>query len=210
MSSATTVTANTPPNYPDIRVRVCPDAGRVNLAKYIATTDNITSLLWTSRISSIKIDSPDGAVFTNSLNLPGTYTFTYTVTSQCVAVAQERKVYLEVLKGGRMRPLKDTIAICHLHAEAVNINQLFGIEANGVWEYPSYAVKSHISESTSPNHCGAVVMNGKAIYNDNQIPFGSYRGLINKVKFVKFTYKTDGNSCLKGKTYSMVIALIAN
>jgi hypothetical protein len=202
------ITAYPAPNYPDIRLRVCPNVGDVNLAKYIDATDDITDIQWTSRIPSIPISSPAGLVSTSKFpSTGGTFTFTYTVTSQCVT-DQQRKVYLEILKEGRMRPLRDTIVICHQHAEAVNINQLFGIEANGEWEYPS-AINSYITVSTSSSHAGAIVMNGKAIYQNVSSLTGNYHNLTN-VKIVKFTYKTDEDSCLKGKSYDMVIVLTKN
>jgi hypothetical protein len=102
-----------------------------------------------------------------------------------------------------MRPLKDTVEICHLQAGAVQINQLFGIEAGGTWSYPSTV---YITESTSPTYSGAVVMNGKGIYeNDSSIQFITYHGV--NAKAVKFTYTADIDGCLKGKVYEMVIIL---
>ncbi|MDR2286225.1 MAG: hypothetical protein LBE04_01925, partial [Prevotellaceae bacterium] len=107
-----------------------------------------------------------------------------------------------------MRPLKDTIAVCYKHAEAVNINQIFGIEAGGSWEYYSSAqhdVDNYVKQSTSPVHGGAVVMNGKGIYEDTSISDTLYHGV--KAKTVKFTYTPDSDSCLKNKAYSVVIVL---
>jgi hypothetical protein len=62
-----------------------------------------------------------------------------------------------------------------------------------------------VKQSTSPIHDGAVVMNGKAIYEEDNIPLGSYHGV--NAKTVKFTYTTDSDGCLKGKSYNMVIVL---
>ncbi|MDR2287391.1 MAG: hypothetical protein LBE04_07965, partial [Prevotellaceae bacterium] len=70
----------------------------------------------------------------------------------------------------------------------------------------TYNVDDYVKQSTSPVYGGAVVMNGKAIYEDNGIPTGSYHGKDN-VKMVEFTYKSNVNSCLKGNQYSMVIVL---
>jgi hypothetical protein len=190
-------------SYPDIRVRVCPDAGDISLAKYIDTVDNITDIQWAHQISGIPVSSPEGIISTGNLTFSRVHTLTYTVTSRCVS-EQKRKVYLEVLKDGSMRPLKDTVAICYINAEAVQINQLFGIEAGGTWSYPSTA---YITESTSPTYSGAVVMNGKGIYENDvsSIPFITYHGV--KAKAVKFTYTTDIDGCLKGREYSIVVVL---
>jgi hypothetical protein len=189
-------------NYPDIRVRVCPDAGVISLAKYIDTVDNITDIQWAHQITGIAV-TPEGTVSTGNLTFSRVHTLTYTVTSRC-GNEQKRKIYLEVLRNGRMRPLKDTVEICHLQAGTVQINQLFGIEAGGTWSYPS---TEYITESTSPTYSGAVVMNGKGIYENSSIPFITYHG-VSKAKAVKFTYTADSNGCLKGKTYEMVIVLM--
>jgi hypothetical protein len=189
------ITAYPTPVYPDIRVRVCPDAGGFNLAKYVDTADKITNIQWTSQ-SGIPVSSPDGAVSTNNFRSQGVHSFTYTVQSRCVD-EQKRKVYVEVLKN-RTPSIMDTIAICHKYTEAMLINQLFGIEAAGVWTYPD--IPDYISESSN----GAVVMNGKAIYEKNLAP-GIYRG--KKVNMIQFTYTPNNSGCLKHKIYKMTIAL---
>jgi hypothetical protein len=203
-----TVKAYPTPSYPDIRVRVCPDAGdTINLAKYIDTTDNIKSIHWSHQIPSIAISSPEGKISTSVLAHSRIHTLTYTVSSQCVS-EQKRKVYLEMLKNGRVRLPKDTVVICYKYAEAVNINRLIGIEAGGEWEYYSFApddVDKYVKQSTSPVYGGAVVMNGKAIYEDDKISTTFYHGVT--AKTVKFVYKTADNSCLSGKSYSVVIVL---
>ncbi|MDR2027599.1 MAG: hypothetical protein LBQ01_08600, partial [Prevotellaceae bacterium] len=102
------VTVSLTQSYPDIRVRVCPDAGDISLAKYIDTLDMITDIKW----AGIAV-TPEGTVSTGNLTFSRVHTLTYTVTSRCVN-EQKRKVYLEVLRNGRMRPLKDTVEICHL------------------------------------------------------------------------------------------------
>jgi hypothetical protein len=60
-------------NYPDIRVRVCSDAGTVNLAKYIDTVDNITDIQWAHQISGIPVSSPEGTVSTGNLAFSRVY-----------------------------------------------------------------------------------------------------------------------------------------
>jgi hypothetical protein len=202
-SNAVRVTVTPEPNYPDIRVSVCPDIGEVNLAKYIDTLDGIQNIQWSHRIAGIPVSSPDGTVSTEVLAAFRIHTLTYTVTSRC-ANGQERKVYLEILQDDFVRQPRDTVAVCYLTASALHINQLLGIEAGGTWSYPK-EVAQYVAESASPVHDGAVVMNGKSVYEDASIPFISYRGT--QAKTVRFTYATDSNSCLKGKTYPMVIVL---
>jgi hypothetical protein len=203
------ITAYPTPTYSDIRVCACPDAGIINLAKYIDTANLITSIEWKHPFISIP-DNAGTISMTPALAASRIHTLTYTVSSRCVS-DQKRKVYLEILRNGATRTPKDTVAICYLYAEAVNINQLFGIEAGGTWTYeaiPGGDISAYVTESTSPVHAGAVVMNGKAIYGDDDIPFiENYHTTGNSVKMVKFTYPPGENSCLNGKPYSMVIVL---
>jgi hypothetical protein len=208
------VTAYPTPSYPDLRLRVCPDAGTFNLAKYIDTTDIVTNIHWTSQIPSIPIISPAGTISTNNLTSARVHTFTYAITSRCV-IDQKRKVYLEVIKNDNVHLPKDTVVVCYKYAEAMQINQLLGIEAQGQWLY--HAIKlddteenidAYVTKSTAPSpYAGAIVMDGKAIYEGGSISSNSYHGLDN-VKIVKFTYTVNsGGNCLQGKTYSVVIVL---
>jgi hypothetical protein len=193
--------------YPDIRIRVCPDASTdIKLSKYLDTV-GIETVVWSGQIPNTC--SSDGVVSRSNLASSRTYTFTYTVTGKCIEGEQKRKLYLEVLKNNRAHLLKDTIAICHQYAEAVQINQLFGLEdAQGELKYPNIP---HITESKSPSYYGAVIMNGKAIYEDDNIQTGTYHGL-NNVKMVEFIYEIHDNdkSCLKAKEYKIVIVLTEN
>jgi hypothetical protein len=200
------ITAHPTPNFPDIRVRVCPNLGDINLSKYLDTINGVKTndIQWTSQISGIPITSPAGAVSTNNFHSANVYTFMYTISSMCVT-EQMRKVYLDVLKNSRQPKLRDTVVICYKYAEAIQLNQLFGIEAPGTWIYPT-VIESYIRKSTSPVHNGATVMDGKGIYKD-VIPSleDDYHGRI--VKIVDMTYKTDDNSCLHGKKYTVAIVL---
>jgi hypothetical protein len=196
-----------PPGYPDIRIRICPDVGSVNLSKYLDTVNDVkaNSIHWTSTISGLI--SPAGTVSSTDLKSARVYTFTYELSDLC-GLSPKRKVYLEKLEPDKMHPLKDTVVICYKYAEAVQINQLFGIEAKGKWTYYSSVagdVDQYVTESTSPEYGGAVVMNGKAIY-ESSIPTGSYHGL-NNVKIVTFTYRADDDSCLHGKDYTVTVVL---
>jgi hypothetical protein len=197
-------------DYPDIRIRICPDAGKtVNLSKYVDTL-SLNTIVWESVSPHVPIDATSGTISTDNLKTSSLYTFTYTVGNPC-ATNITRKVYLETLKPGRMRPLRNSVVICYLYAEALQINQLFGIEADGTWSYSADGgnIKSHIFESTSPNHGGAVVINGKAVYEDILIPSFSYHG--KSAKRVTITYTPAApDSCLAGKSYSITIILTSD
>jgi hypothetical protein len=189
-------------NYPDLRISVCRDAGTsINLSKYIDSL-NVTSIQWTSP-TGIPITA-DGIISTDNLPHIGVYPFTYTVNHICKSDIKS-KVYLEILQNRMARQIKDTVVVCYLHSEAVNINRLFGIEASGEWDYPPEA-DNYIKQSTSSLYDGALVMDGKSFYESG--PHSTYHGVA--AKTVKFTYKTDNNSCLHGKEYDMVIVLTEN
>jgi hypothetical protein len=94
-------------------------------------------------------------------------------------------------------------------AEAVQINQIFGIDAGeGTWSYFSQTtgdVNAYVRVSQSPEYKGAVIMNGKVIYT-SAIGCYPYRGMTDSKK-VEFTYMPAVGSCLAGKTYKVVIIL---
>jgi hypothetical protein len=195
------VTMYPTPSYSDIRVRVSPNIGAVNLSKYIDTTDHITDIQWTST-SGLTVQSPSGLISTNVLSSSRIHTMTYTVSSRCVS-SRRRKVYLEVLHDNKVHMPKKPVVICYQYAESVNINQLLGIEAKGTWTYPT-EIKNYVIESNSPVYGGALVMNGKAIYHDSTISTIPYHGVT--AKRVTFTYIPDNSSCLQGQ-YSIDIIL---
>jgi hypothetical protein len=198
--TSNTVTITTLPkqlnDYPDIRVRISHDVGDVNLSKYLDTIE-ITSIQWNG---PIPISSPEGMISSDDFGIYKLLTFTYTVSNTCIDRHISRQVYLDILRNGRIPQLEHPVKICYKQAEAVQISQIFGIEACGTLLYDtnSDAVKQYITRSTSDTYNGAVIMDGKSIYEDSSIP---YYGNTN-AKRVNFTY----SSALPGnKTYEMVV-----
>jgi hypothetical protein len=177
----------------------------INLSKYIDTLA-VTSLQWKSVSPSIPIDPTTGTIAADKFNpYTSVYTLTYTVDNPCISKPIERKVYLDRLRSGRMRPLRDTVAICYKLAERLQLNQLFGIEAAGTWSFNSSTdVTPYITHSTSPKYNGAVVMNGKAIYENISHDYTYHGVLTNRVMV---TYTSGSSSCLKGKSYTITIIL---
>jgi hypothetical protein len=187
------------PHYPDIRVRVCPNAGPVDLSKYLDTlVDVSSSVSWTSLTpAGISINPNTGVCLTDNSITVGTYTFAYTVSNSCVS-AQRSKIYLEALRSGRMHPLKDSVVICYRYAEALQLNQLFGIEGGGSWKFIFDGVTQ--TQTPSPPYIstltsGAVIMNGAAIYET----LG--------VKRIEVVYKRGSGSCLSEASYPITIVL---
>jgi hypothetical protein len=124
-------------------------------------------------------------------------TLTYTVSNACENNIS-KKVYLNVLRNGKIPSLKDTVTICYEQAEALNINQIFGIEVGGKLSYDKNKYDDrYITTSTSATYNGAVIMNGKKLYDDGETE-------------IEFVYNTGSDSCVGSKTFTFVIKLVAN
>jgi hypothetical protein len=191
-------------NYPDLSIRACPGApgSTISLLKYIDTVA-VTNIVWNSAPGAPAIVASTGVISADKLVVRSTYTYTYTVTNPCVS-DMTRKIYLKVLNDDRLKMSKDTIEICYETADAVQINQIFGIEAGGTLDggfSPDGDISSHVTISAA--YGGAVIMNGRGIYDDPTIGFFG----ATDTKRVVFTYTSDPDSCLNGKTYTIVIIL---
>jgi hypothetical protein len=194
-------------NYPDFRIWACPGAsgGEINLSKYLDTVAS-PGIVWGAAAGSPAINA-SGIIDADKLVAPNTYTYTYTVFNPCVdAAGITRKIYLKMLGSNGLKQSQDTVTVCSETAEAVNINQIFGIDAGGTWMYdsPDGNISSYVT--TSAAYGGAVIMNGKGIYEDSSIAAYPWHG-ITDTKRVVFTYTPDGGSCLAGQTYKIVIIL---
>jgi hypothetical protein len=204
-------TVTVPPNmqYSDIRLRACPGVKNINLAKYVDTTHVKAEFEWSGDV----IVSPVGLVFKDTPPPTGLFTFKYLVRDECMDKSLPRKFYLSVLdKDEKPAVLNDTIVVYYLHAEAVNINQIFGIETgDGTWTYHAfengvfnYDIKNYVVKSTSLTHNGAVVMNGRKIYESLSSPGTNYKYRGKDSKAVKFSYASP---LLDGGEQSSVIIL---
>jgi hypothetical protein len=199
-------------NYPDLRISVCPDAGAsINLSKYIDTLD-VISLSWESVAPHIPVNSAvAGAVSTGTISTANlnsstrVYTLSYTVSNPCASDVK-RTVYLETIKNGKLRPLRDSIVICYKYAEAMQINQIFGVDAGGTWSLVAYQydgvttvdVAAYVAKSQSQTYNGAVIINGKDIYENTT------------ARKIMVTYTPGDNSCLANRTLTTKIVLSEN
>jgi hypothetical protein len=98
--------------------------------------------------------------------------------------------------------------MCYERAEAIHVNQIFGIEAGGSFTYSGDGgdITPYITESKSPlsPYYGAVVIDGKALYKDSSIP---YYDNAKKTKRITITYTPAAGSCLAGRTFTTTIIL---
>jgi hypothetical protein len=178
-------------NYPDIRLNVCPGT-TVNLSKYIDTVE-YPNIVW-KNVSGLPVSAAGEVVIAES-SQAGTATFTYEATNRCVVTPLVRKVYLRILSDD-VRWQRNTVTICHEKAEALQINQIFGIEAGGTFDYVAddgSDISTYIK--TSSTYGGAITMDGKAIYKETS------------VRQVTITYTPDNNSCLAGTIFTIKIIL---
>jgi hypothetical protein len=193
-------------NYPDLRLRVCPSAtpgAEINLSKYIDTVE-VTNVEWSGNSGMPAINTSTGIIAANALVAGRTYTYTYTATNPCIS-DYRRKIYLKTLNGDSPRLPKDTIYICYETAEAIQINQIFGIDADGSWLYVPDGgdISPYIMESATFG--GAQTMNGKGIYDDNTVPTFAWNGTT--AKKIAVTYTPSNTSCLNGKMYRIIIVI---
>jgi hypothetical protein len=188
-------------DYPDLRIRVCPDGTPVYLSKYLDTCGLINPPEWAS-LSGVAITSA-GEIAGNALNANSS-TLTYKARRFCLNDVT-RKVYVEVLKNGRMRSLRDSISICYENAEAVNINHIFGIDASGEWTYfainpddgSTINIEAYVTKSVAPSpYASAIVLDGKTLHSI--------------AKQAVFTYTPAPGNCLDGKSYTVKIVLTEN
>ncbi|MDR1898208.1 MAG: hypothetical protein LBR10_15635, partial [Prevotellaceae bacterium] len=138
----------------------------------------------------------------------GTYTYIYSVTGACLDAPAIRKLYLHAVKNNRIFFPRDTIAVCREQAEALQMNQIFGVEAAGAWSTNTNPDlmnnPAYISQSTAPSiHAGAVVFNGKAAYEAGVLMPVTYHG--KPAEAIEFYYTVD-TGCLQG-VYKAVIVL---
>jgi hypothetical protein len=189
--------------YPDIRVDACtiPSSGVIDLSKYLDTL-GIQNIVW-QKISGADIN-PDGTVARNDLADTGAGVYTYTVSNPCITYPSG-KFYLRAINSDLQRRIADTVLICHSYADGLQINQLFGIDADGIISWSSEATP-HISVSSTFG--GSVTFAGSAAYDDPAIPVYIWHGMF--VKKIEFTYTAAYTGCLTNETYKTVLLLTSD
>jgi hypothetical protein len=179
-------------NYPDIRLHACSET-TVNLSKYIDTVENPT-IVWQS-VSGIPVNPTTGEVVIGQSRQIGVTTFAYEVTNQCITTPLVRKTYIRILSNN-INWRRNTLSVCYKKAEALQINQIFGIEANGTFSYSANTgadLTPYIKESST--YGCAITMNGKEIYE--QTP----------ARQVTVTYTPAPDSCIADKIFTITIIL---
>jgi hypothetical protein len=185
----------------DIRVATCPGRSNVSLSKYVDTVD-IRTLSWDGHLS---IGTSTGIIPSIPATAPTTYTFKYSVSNECAT--SDARVYLYAVKDKMPFTQPDTVAVCRDRAEAIQINQIIGIDAeDGEWRTVPELLPdtyTHLSPADSP-YAGAFVFDGKK-YSDDVLPTITYHGV--PAHQIEFYYSTPSGNCTGKKEYKTVIVL---
>ena len=199
---------------PDVRIYACSGAGSINLSKFIDST-GLTALTWSKASSVSPSITVDGNIAGNTLTSGATYTYTYMISNNCISNYRS-KVYLHVLTDNEAFNLRtDTVAVCYLYANNLQINRMFGLDDGGTIAYNPNptglgSVEPFMVKSIVPSkYAGALIFHGGDAYNAaNILPSITYRGDAS-AKYMVFTYTASSTGCLKGKTYRIVVVLTA-
>ena len=191
--------------YPDLRIYTCNNLP-TRLSQFIDST-GIRNIDWTP-VGVAPAISIDGKIAADVLQAGATYTYTYAVTNACTSGVKS-KIYLHVLGKNKDFHLRtDTVAVCYLHANNLQINRIFGLDDGGEITYTGTGVEPFMVKPVAPSaYEGSLVFNGKDAYEASGVltPI-TYHGDA-RAKAITFTYTTAINGCLKGKKYKVVVVL---
>jgi hypothetical protein len=161
---------------PDIRIQVCPSPPdrTIQLTSYLDSTD-YNRVKWEQVSPYPHISNTEtGLIYNKTLYKNSTYTLKYTLMSpeHSGCGSTSAVAYLRVLNNHIFGKMVDTITICSalVTSRFINLNQVFGLELGGTWNYPKdpdNVVFNNIKEYTSPSkYAGAVVFNAQKAYNE--------------------------------------------
>lgn len=189
--------------YPDIRLKVCPKIGQdIILSKYLDTA-YFKSVVWKKLVGENPLV---GDVLRATPNNFESHVLEYTVTDLC-RTAEPAKMYITTMKNDPIR--KDTVVACYDVAEAVQLNQIFGIEAGGtiVPETPGL-IPGYFKVSAAPQvFAGAATFSGKEAYLQNGLLPDAPSKYGAGAKIAVFKYIPSAGSCMPKSEYKLAIIL---
>jgi hypothetical protein len=155
---------------PDLRIMIAPSTSpshRVSLASFIDTLD-VVSVKWHNLGAVPQIlNETTGELDTHNFTYRRVYTYKYTVTSKCNS--SSAKVY--VFTSNDKLPVKNNreIFICKdlELSKYVQLNQILGLENNGLWEYidDDGTIANNVKKS-SAKFGGSMIFNAQKAYAD--------------------------------------------
>ena len=206
-------------NYPDIRLQLCPNPSRsLYLSSYLDTI-YFQSLSW-NRVSQSSpafrnnSETTTGELLTNNFQL-GTHIYQYKIDNLCAS--DSARLYIKVLSKSVVGHLPDTVIVCRsIHSSAyLQLNQILGIEANGVWDVDQN-LQPFVSEAPAQSYFrGAYIFDAQSAWqslSSNQLYNLNYKGDANSASF-KFTYNAGtyanpvSDSCVGNLQHELVIVV---
>jgi hypothetical protein len=198
---------------PDIRVDICLEPARqIYLTSFLDSID-YTCVAWEkgNNASPNLNDSETGEVNIANMRRNATYTYKYTLTSQCGT--SSAIAYVHII--GNRPPRKiDTVVICQSQelSKYVQLNQILGLELGGTWEYnssvnPDNTVELNVKQfPASSKYHGAQVFNAyQAWYTATVTDYNiTYKSDTNAKKFI-FHYTPASNNICVTQTQKLVI-----
>jgi hypothetical protein len=195
----------------DIRIQVCPNL-TVKLSSYIDSL-YLNTINW-SRITSNApaITSPEGEINTTGMTAPNTYVYRYVLSSlaspECGTVAA--LAYVRVLRD-HILARTDTVRICKdLDAAlALNLNQILGLELDGVWSYPAdpdNAIADNVAVAgAGSQYEGAMTFNARQAFADAGASYDLNGNPSEKV--FRFRYTAAAGSCAPNEIKDIVVVV---
>ncbi|MDR0725742.1 MAG: right-handed parallel beta-helix repeat-containing protein [Prevotellaceae bacterium] len=200
------------PTTTDIRVTLCPTSIKeLHLTSFLDSLGYASAVQWTTTgVFPAIHDEQTGEIHPPDFPAHGTFTYSYTRFSECGTLSAAGKAYVHI-PNGKIPRRPDTVAVCRKHAEAININSVFGLELGGNLQYdasvnPDNTVSANtVKVSTPSQHAGAVIFNGEKAYQQATNPSYDvkYRGVDGK-GFV-FEYDYSSGACIKGKKRTVIV-----
>jgi hypothetical protein len=199
---------------PDIRLQICPSPPErtVQLTAYLDSTD-YNRVKW-EQVSPYPVisNTETGLIANGHFHESSTYTYKYTLTSPeysgCGSTSA--KAYIRVLNDHIYGKTADTIRICAALAASrfVNLNQIFGLELDGVLTYtddPGNVIAGNIKPFAFPSiYAGATVFNVQKAYAEAGGSYDiTYKG--EAAKKFEFLY-TTASSCVSETKRIVLIA----
>ena len=200
--------------YPDIRLQLCTGlTNPIHLSAYLDTL-NFKSVLW-SKISASSPNFAGGTANSTGELHPadfslGTHIYKYDIENLCAI--GEGRVYIKTTSNPVAPSLLDTIVICQSLPSAayMQLNQILGLEAGGVWAYTQPALTPYTTAVGAPSQfAGAYIFNAAAAWSalKSTPPYSlTYNGDAQAAAFT-FTYTTTAPSCFGNKTRTLVLVV---
>jgi hypothetical protein len=195
----------------DFRLQICPaSATPVNLTSYVDST-YLNNVVWYAVSPDAPTVSPTGEFNTANVTRLGTFVYEYVLSStENGCSAKPARAFVRIL-ADRIMLRTDTVRVCKEHesSQAINLNQLMGLELDGVWSYPAdadNAIADNVTASGAGSlYSGALTFNAVAAYYAAGASYNLNGDAT--VKIFRFRYSANAASCARGAVKEIVISV---